>query len=90
MAFVMASAGLEMPLIYRTSESSLRSYDWRIAMISIISLFSLVVPNLTIHSYKESESVQTTVGIPSILRRYMTITRVVEIEIAMSTPAAIA
>ena len=59
-------------------------------MILIISLFSLVVPNLTIHLYKESELVQTTVGIPSILRHYVTIVRVVKIEMAMLTPATIA
>ena len=90
MAFVIASVGLEMPLIHCTLESSLCLYDWQMAMMLIISLFSLVVPNLTIHLYKESKLVQTTIGIPSILRHCVTIARVVKIEIAMLTPAAIA
>ena len=48
--FVIASAGLSRPSIHRISQSSRLSYDCRKAIISIMSLFSFVVPSLTRHS----------------------------------------
>jgi hypothetical protein len=47
LALVLASAGLSWSLIHRISKSSLRSYDCRRAMMSIMRRFSLVVPSLT-------------------------------------------
>jgi hypothetical protein len=62
LAFVIASAGLSSPWIYRISYSSLRSYNYRNVIISIIRRFSFVIPSLTKHSYREYESVQTTIS----------------------------
>ena len=54
---VIASARLLWLLIQRISKSLRCSYDCRIAIISIISLFSFVVPSLTVYLYKENKSV---------------------------------
>lgn len=48
--FVKASARLSLPSIQRISPTSRRSYDSRIAMMSIIRRFCFVVPSLTSHS----------------------------------------
>jgi hypothetical protein len=60
--FVMASAGLLLPLIHFTSVISLLSYDCRRHIRSTISRFSCVVPSLTKQSYKDFESVQRISG----------------------------
>jgi len=60
--FVIESAGLELLLIQRTSAISLLSYACRKHRISIMSLFSAVVPSLTRQSYRDLESVQRTSG----------------------------
>ena len=57
--FVIASAGLLLPLIHLTSVISCRSYDWRRYMRSIIRRFSCIVPSLTRHLYRLFKSVQT-------------------------------
>jgi hypothetical protein len=77
---------LSFPSIHRISVISLRSYDCRSAIISIIRRFSCVVPSLTKHSYNEYKLVQTTIGVyenPSCL---VIILIVVLIAIAISTP----
>ena len=56
----------------------------------IISLFSFVVPSLIKHSYKEKESVQTTIGMWATRSQVVTIWSVDEIAIAISIPAVIA
>jgi hypothetical protein len=58
--------------------------------MSIIRRFSLVVLSLTIHSYKEKESVHITVRIASIPSYLVIRLRVVEIDIVISTPVVIA
>ena len=88
--FVMASAGLLSPAIYRTSESSRRSYDYRIIIISIIRRFSRVIPSLIIYSYNEKKSVQTIVGIAGKSSYLIIKASVVAINIPISTPPAIA
>ena len=86
---VIVSTGLLSPLIYRISSISLLLYDSRIAIISIIRRFSLVVLSFTIQLYSEYESVQTTRGIRGSLSCVIIIWRVVEIEIAILIPATI-
>ena len=49
--------------------------------MSIINRFSFVVPNFTRHSYRENESVQTTIGICGRFRRVHIVSRVVLIAI---------
>jgi hypothetical protein len=60
--FVIAFARFESPLIHLTFIISLRLYACRRHIMSIISRFSCVVPNLTKHSYSDLESVQRTSG----------------------------
>jgi hypothetical protein len=84
--FVIASAGLSFLSIYRISVISLRLYDCRSAMISIIRRFSCVVPSLTKHSYNEYESVQTTIGVCGNPSCSVIILIVVLIAMAISTP----
>jgi hypothetical protein len=60
--FVIAFARFELPLIHLTSIISLRSYAYRRHIMSIISRFSCVVPNLTRHSYNNLEFIQRTSG----------------------------
>ena len=64
--FVMASAMLSSPCIHRISRNSLRTQDFRKAMVSHISRRSWVVPSLTITSYNDFESVHMMVGIDFI------------------------
>src|SRR5277367_846825 len=52
-AFVMASAGLSAPLIHLISPISQFLYDCLRLIILIISLFSVVVPSLIRHLYRE-------------------------------------
>jgi hypothetical protein len=58
-------------------------------MMSIIKRFSLVVLSLTIHSYKEKESVHITVKIASIFNYFIIRLRVIEIDITISIPVVI-
>ena len=88
-AFVIASAGLSIPLIYRILNSSLRSYDCRRAIMSIIRRFSFVVLSLTKHSYNEYESVQTIVGMAGRPSCSVIIFSVEPMAKVMSMPATI-
>jgi hypothetical protein len=68
--FVIVLTGLSFLLIYWISMISLRLYNCRSAIISIIRRFSCVIPSLTKHLYNEYKSVQTTIrvcGNPSCL-----------------------
>jgi hypothetical protein len=58
--FIIESVGLEVPLIHLISAISCLLYDWCIYIMSIISLFSTVVPSFTRYLYRECESVQRT------------------------------
>ena len=86
---VQASAGLSFPLIHRTSLISRFSYDSRSDMISIISLFSFVVPSLTRQSYRDFESVQITIGIGGISKFRTTWLSVALNAMALSNPLTI-
>ena len=55
--FVIISAGLSCLLIYHISISLYHLYNYQIAIILIISRFSLVVPSLIRHLYSEYKSV---------------------------------
>ena len=57
--------------------------------MSIINLFSFVVPSLTRHSYREKLSVQRTTGKLSIPNCRQIRAKVVENEIAASAPVTI-
>ena len=87
--FVQASAGLSLPLIHRTSVISLFSYDSRRDIMSIISLFSLVVPSLTRQSYRDFESEHIITGICGMLSVRTICWRVVLSAIALSNPLTI-
>ncbi len=68
------SAGLSWPLIHLSSDISRLSYDSWNDMMSIMSLFSVMFPNLTKQSYNDLESEQITIGIraiPNILVIYV-------------------
>ena len=86
---VIISARLLFLLIQRILQISQRSYNYRKAIISIISLFSFIVPSLIRHSYNEKESIHTTVGIFSSPSLLVIILRVVPIAYAISTPYTI-
>jgi hypothetical protein len=58
--------------------------------MSIIRRFSFVVPNLTMHSYNEYESVHTTTGKFEILSCFVIWAKVDDIAMAMSIPRDIA
>jgi hypothetical protein len=58
--FIIAFARFESPLIYLTSTISLHSYACQRHIMSIISRFSCIIPNLTRHLYSNLESVQRT------------------------------
>ena len=58
----MASARFDSPLIHLTSATSRRLYACQRHIISIISLFSAIVPNLTRQSNRDFESVHRTSG----------------------------
>ena len=58
--FVIASARFKSPLIHLTSTISLHSYTCQRHIMSIISRFSCVIPNLTKHLYSDLESIQRT------------------------------
>jgi hypothetical protein len=60
--FVIAFARFELPLIHLTFTISLRSYACRRHIISIISRFSYIIPNLTKHLYNNLEFVQRISG----------------------------
>jgi hypothetical protein len=60
--FVIAFARFELPLIHLTSTISLCLYACRRHIISIISRFSCVIPNLTRHLYSDLEFIQKTSG----------------------------
>jgi hypothetical protein len=62
LAFVIALAGLSSPWIYWISYNSLRLYNYRSTIISIIRRFFFVVLSLIKYSYKEYKSVQTTIS----------------------------
>ena len=78
------SARLSLPLIHRTSLISRFSYDSRSDIISIISLFSFIVPSLTRQSYSDLESEQTTIGSGGRFRFHTTYLSIVLSAIALS------
>ena len=87
--FIIISAGLSCLLIHYISISLYLLYNCQIAIISIISRFSLVVPSLTIHLYSKYKSVYIMISGDRNPSWSVIILIVVLIVIAISTPPTI-